>query len=135
MAFPPTYPVGIRVLPGYPNQLGEKMEIVFDRTGPASYTQFSTSLGTGGDVLQAASGGLGMGGFDNIDDTADNTGQFEAIVVLPLAGFGNAVPSATIKYISLVTATLGGKAQTANTEVVAGTNLSGFSFRYYAVCI
>jgi len=125
--------LGIRVLPGYPNQIGEKMEVGFDRIGPASYTQFSTSLGTGGDVFLANGGGLNFGGFDNIDDTADNTGQIEAIVVLPLAGFGNAVPSATVKYVSLVTATLGGKAQTANSEIAAGTNLTGFSFRYYGV--
>jgi hypothetical protein len=135
MAFPPTYPVGIRVLPGYPQQVGAKYQFMVDRTGPTSYTQFSTSLGTGGDVILANGGGLSFGGFDNVDDTADDTGQIEALVIMSLAGFGNAVPQITIKYVSLVTATLGGKSQSANTEIAAGTNLSTFSFRYqgYAV--
>ena len=124
------FPLGIKILPGYPNQVGAKNQIIFDRTGPTSYVQFTPSTGVGGDVLRAASGGLGFGGFDNLDDTADSTGQVSAVVVMNLSGYANAVPQVTIRYYALATVSLGGQSQTANTEIVAGTNLSTFSFRF-----
>jgi hypothetical protein len=124
------FPLGITVLPGYPNQVGVKNQIVFDRTGPTSYVQYVSATKVGGDVIKATGGGLNFGGFDNMDDTIDDTGQINALVVMDRAGFGNAVPQVTIRYISLVTATLGGVSQTANSEIAAGTNLSTFSFRY-----
>lgn len=129
------FKLGISVLPGYPQPLGSKYLLMFDRTGPTSYTQFTAATGVGGDVLKATQGGLNFGGFDNVDDTFDTTGQVEAVVVMFLAGSGNAVPQVTIKYFSLVTATLGGVSQTANTEIAAGTNLSTFSFRFQAVAV
>src|SRR5258707_6301675 len=112
------FPIGIRVLPGYPQQVGTKYNLVCDRTGPISYVQFTAATGAGGDVIKATQGGLGMGGFDNADDTADSTGQINAVVVMFLGGYGNAIPQITIKYVSAVTASLGGQSQTANTEIV-----------------
>ena len=129
------FKLGITVLPGYPQQVGAKYQLMFDRTGPTSYTQFTAATGVGGDVLKATQGGLNFGGFDNVDDTYDSTGQINAVIVMYLAGYGNAVPQVTIKYVSQVTATLGGQAQTANTEIVAGTNLSTFSFRFQAMAV
>ena len=125
------FPLGITVLPGYPNQVGVKNQIVFDRTGPTSYVRYVTcTTPTGGDTIKASGGGLNWGGFDNIDDTADDTGQISAIAVMDRGGFGNAVPQVTIRYFALVTATLGGQSQTLGTEIAAGTNLSTFSFRF-----
>ena len=124
------FPIGISVLPGYPNQVGAKNQVIFDRTGPASYTRYVTgTTPTGGDVIRAQVG-LNFGGFDNMDDTVDTTGQINAMVIMDKAGNGNSVPQVTIKYIALVTATLGGQSQAVNTEIATGTNLSTFSFRF-----
>jgi len=124
------FPIGISILPGYPNQVGAKNQIVFDRTGPTSYVRYVTgTTPVGGDTIKAQVG-LNFGGFDNMDDTVDTTGQINALVIMDKAGFGNAVSQVTIKYIATVTATLGGQSQTANTEIAAGTNLSTFSFRF-----
>jgi hypothetical protein len=123
------FTTGIRVLPGYPQPVGAKYQLVFDRTGPTSYVRYVTgAVPVGGDVLKASA--LGMGGFDNVDDTVDTTGQIAALVCMDQGGNGNAVGQVTIKYIAQVTATLGGQSQTANTELAAGTNVSTFSFRF-----
>jgi hypothetical protein len=129
------FTLGNLVLPGYPNQVGEKMQVVFDHTGPTSYVRYVSATKAGGDVIKATGGGLNLGGFDNADDTADTTGQINAVVTMDLAGSGNAVPQITLRYFSLVTATLGGQSQTLGTEVAAGTNLSTFSFRFYAIMV
>ena len=123
------FPIGNRVLPGYPQQVGAKNQVIFDHTGPTSYTRYVTgTTPTGGDVITALS--LGFGGFDNVDDTVDTTGQINAVVVMDLAGSANAVPRVTIKYYALATATLGGQSQTIGTEIATATNLSTFSFRF-----
>jgi hypothetical protein len=128
------FPLGNKVLPGYPQQVGAKNQIIFDHTGPTSYTRYVTgAVPTGGDGITAIS--LGFGGFDNMDDTADVTGQFNAIVVMDLGGTANAVPRVTIKYYSLVTATVGGQSQTVGAEAATGTNLSTFSFRFEAYMV
>jgi hypothetical protein len=128
------FPLGIKVLPGYPQQVGAKNQIVFDRVGPTSYTRYVTgTTPTGGDTVKATS--LGFGGFDNVDDTYDTTGQIQAAICMDLSGTGNAVPQITIKYYAAVTATLGGQSQTLGTEIAASTNLSTFSFRYEAYMV
>ncbi len=124
------FTVGIKVLPGYPQQVGTKNQIVFDRTGPTSYVRYVTgAVPVGGDIIKAVTP-LGFGGFDNVDDTFDTTGQISAVVVMDQGGNGNAVPQVTIKYYAGATATLGGQSQTIGTEIAAGTNLSTFSFRF-----
>lgn len=130
------FKIGIQVLPGFPQPIGEKYQVIFDRTGPTSYVRYVTgTTPSGGDVIQATGSGLNLGGFDNLDDTADTTGQIEAVVVMDKGGNGNNVPQVTIRYFSLVTASLGGQSQTLGVEVVAGTNLSTFSFRFQAVMV
>jgi hypothetical protein len=123
------FPLGNKVLPGYPQQVGAKNQVIFDHTGPTSYVRYVTgTTPVGGDSITAIS--LGFGGFDNVDDTVDTTGQINAVVVMDLGGYNNAVPRVTIKYYATVTATLGGQSQTIGTEIAAGTNLSNFSFRF-----
>ena len=130
------FPLGNKILPGYELPLGDKVLVSFDRTGPASYTTFVPATGLGGDILKAASGGLNRGGFDYVDgDAADTTGQIQVFPVFALGGFGNATPQVTLVYFSLVTATLGGQAQTAGTQIVATTNLSTFSWRLRAIMV
>jgi hypothetical protein len=130
------FKVGSQILPGYPMPVGEKYLVVLDRTGPASYTQFNTATGAGGDVLSAQGGPLNFGGFDYMDaDASDTTGQIQVFPVYTKGGSGNAVPQVTLKYVSLVTATVGGQAQTAGAEVAAATNLSTLSFRLRALMV
>jgi hypothetical protein len=130
------FTTGNQNLPGYELPLGDKKLIVFDHTGPTSYTQFVPGSGVGGDVILASGSGLNFGGFDYLDaDTADTTGQIQAFPVFYLGGYGNAVPQVSIRYFSLVTATLGGQAQTAGAEIVATTNLSTFSWRFRALAV
>lgn len=126
------FKTGNTILPGYELQVSDKLLVTFDHTGPSSYTQFVASTGAGGDVIKAASGGLNRGGFDRMTATVDSTGQIVAYPVFFLGGYGNAVPQVSIKYVSLVSATLGGQSQTAGAEVAASTNLSTFSWRFEA---
>jgi hypothetical protein len=129
------FALGNKPLPGYPQQVGEKIEIVFDHTGPTSYTQFSSTTGLGGDVFQAATSGLNIGGFDFVEISRDSTGQVGAAVALVNSGTGNSVKSFTIIYTALATATIGGQSQTINTQIVAATNLSTLSWRVRALCV
>jgi hypothetical protein len=126
---------GITILPGYPLQVGDKMLAIFDRTGPTSYTQYSTSTLLGGDILFANTGGMAFGGFDRIISSLDTTGQITCNTITTLGGYGNAVPQVTFKYVSNVTASLGGQSQTAGNEIAASTNLSTFSFRIEAYMV
>ncbi len=126
------FPTGIRSLAGYEMPLGDKLLQVFDRTGPTSYTQFVTP-NTGGDVLSA--NGLNRGGFDKVIAGVDTTGQIIAYIVNYLGGNANAVSSVIVVYYALVTATLGGQAQTAGTQIAASTNLAAFSWRFEAVTV
>lgn len=129
--------IGNSILPGYVMPLGAKYLIIFDHSGPASYTVFVPSTGAGGDIIDAAKDGLGMGGFDWIGSgVIDSTGQIVAYPILYNAGYGTAAKPVSVKYYSLVTSgSLGGQAQVANTEIAATTNLSTFSWRFAAVMV
>lgn len=120
------FALGNKPLAGYPQPRGSKYKSIFDHTGPASYTQF-TSPSTGGDVINASD--IGAGGIERIALGTDSLGKISSTVILNLAGYANAVPSVIITYTSLVTATLGGQSQTAGTQIAAATDLSGFSWR------
>ena len=74
------FTTGNQVLPGYEMSIGDKLLVAFDHTGPASYVQF-VSPTTGGEVIQAASGGLNRGGFDRLQMGTDTTGQISAVVI------------------------------------------------------
>jgi hypothetical protein len=131
------FPIGVQMLPGYPMPVGEKYLLVFDRVGPTSYTQFNTGTGAGGDVLSLVTGcGLNIGGFEYVDaDACDTTGRIQVFPVFTRGGTGNTVGQVSLMYFSLVTATIGGQAQTAGSQIVAGTNLSTISFRMRALGI
>ena len=130
------FTVGTIILPGYEMAVGTKLMVIADRTGPASYTQFNTATGAGGDVLIAGQGPFNRGGFDYVDsDATDTTGRVQLFPVYVKGGTGNAVPQITLMYFSIVTATYGGQAQTAGTQIVAATNLSTFSFRIRALMV
>lgn len=121
-------------LAGYPMPLGAKYLTVFDHNGPTSYTQAGIAgvVSSGGDVINALD--IGIGGFDVFEsDMVDSTGQLYALVIATNGGSGNAVPSVRVVWYSRVTATVGGQAQTANTEVAASTNLSTFVLRCRAL--
>ena len=121
------------ILPGYEMPVGIKKLVVFDHTGPTSYTQFS-SPSTGGDVVNASD--LGEGGFDFLDsDMTDVNGQVYVQVQPINGGNGNAIPSVRLIWYSLVTATIGGQSQTANTQIAASTNLSAITIRLRAMCV
>ena len=102
-------------------QVGPKMLITVDTTGPSSYSP------TTGQVVNASD--LGVGGFEFPDAGADTTAKFAGQWVLPTAGGGNAVAQAQLHWISLTTGTVGGQSQVAGTDAAAGTNLSTFSIR------
>jgi len=129
------FTIGNTVLPGYPMPWGNKILLIFDHTGPSSYTTFVPATGAGGDVILANGGGLTFGGYDFFDDSVDTTGQIQAFPVDFLGGYGNAVPQVSLVYYSLVTASLGGQSQTAGAQIISTSNLSTFSWRYRAVVV
>ncbi len=117
------FKTGNQPLPGYPQAFGKKYAMVFDHTGPSSYTQFSA--GSGGDVIKASA--LGMGGFDFAEVIGlDTTGTDSVQVILTLGGSGNSVPQVTLKWFTSA-------AQT--TEQSASANLSTISVRIFAIMV
>lgn len=116
------------MLGGYEMPVGVKEMVTFDHYGPTSYAQAN------GDVINASD--LGRGGFDYLQaDMTDPTGQAIAYVVPTNGGNGNAIPSVKLIWFALVSATFGGQAQTAGTQIVNGTNLSTFSLRLNALMV
>jgi hypothetical protein len=76
------FTTGNKPLPGYPQPIGEKYQVVFDHTGPSSYTQVTTgTTPTGGDKILANGAGLNFGGFDEIHAGYDSTGQISASII------------------------------------------------------
>jgi hypothetical protein len=121
-------------LAGYPQPLGIKKEEVFDHAGPTSYTQVTAgATPTGGDVINATD--LGFGGFDRVEGGTDATAQWSVIAIPVNGGSGNALKSYILKWTALVTATLGGQAQTAGSEAAATTNLTTFFVRMRATIV
>jgi hypothetical protein len=123
-----------RILPGYMCQIGDKLLIHFDHDGPTSYVQHVVgTTPTGADIVNASD--IGVGGFDNVDAMMDQTGRLYALVIPIAGGGGNATQQVMLVWYAAVTATIGGQAQTAGSEIVAGTNLSTFSLRIQAICV
>src|SRR5215467_3305179 len=100
MAFPTK-----AILPGYVSVMGAKYVLVYDFTGPTSYSR------TTGIVVRATD--LGMGGFDFATATSDTGNNFDCQIQMNLAGYGNAVPSIILRPVAIATATVGGQSQTA----------------------
>ena len=108
-------------------QVGPKMLLTVDVFGPTSYVPAT------GQVINASD--LGVGGFEFPDASADTTAKFAGLSILNTAGIGNAVSSYQLHWISLVTATVGGQAQTGGLDAASGTNLSTFTLRIQVFCV
>jgi hypothetical protein len=130
--------MSLRPFNGYPDSWGSKKVTLFPHAGPASYTQVTNGGPpvTGGDVVQAVEGGLKN--LDFLSDGVSDDGRFrvEAIpVTSSVTGINSSslsgIPATTyrLRWIATFTGAFGGQAQTANTEVVAATNLSTVTVR------
>lgn len=92
-----------------------------DYAGSSVYVQ-------GGDSISPASFGM----YNNIQTLIAGIDQSGKWRVFPRA-LSNGVTQWQLVWISMVTATVGGQAQTAGLEAVAGTNLSTFTVRLSAI--
>lgn len=92
-----------------------------DISGSASYVQGGDAVSPSSfgmnSYIWALSGGIDQAGKWRVEQRALNNGYTQWQLV----------------WISLTTATVGGQAQTAGTEAVAGTNLSSFTVRVAAI--
>ena len=128
-----------RPFDGFPTSWGNCRVSVFGHPGPASYTQVTATAGTipatGGDVVQAVEAGMKY--IDLLiacDETDDAAFAVEAFPLTPsLNVIGGPSAKFGLRWISRVTATVGGQAQTAGNEAVAATNLSGETIRLLAI--
>lgn len=106
-----------RILPGYELQIGDKLEVVVDHDGPASYSNVVVNAGTG-DVINALD--LGRGGIEDINCDALSSDGLNYIIAFYTGGYnGNAAPSVSLRWYVLST----------NAEVANTVNLSGKSVR------
>ena len=126
-----------RPLDGYPTPFGSSKISIFPHNGPASYVQVTATAGTvpvtGGDTVSASEAGLKY--FDDVDGGPTDDGAFmvEAIPTTITNIVGGPSTTFKLRWISRVTATVGGQAQTSGNEVVAGTNLSAEIVRLQAI--
>lgn len=126
-------------LPGYPQPVGAKWEIVFDHKGPSSYPNIGTNSGAG-DVINATD--LGFGGFEGVTgawgawiEGYSNSGNYlvkiftSSATTTPAlsAGAGQAYPKAVLQWFA-TSAAFGA----ISTEVANTTDLSAESVRLYA---
>jgi hypothetical protein len=88
----------------------------------------STSYVRGGDSIDPHAFGF-PNSIITLIGSMDQTNKFQA-VGLPVQ---NSITPWQLVWISLTTATVGGQAQTAGQEAVAGTNLSAFTVRLTAI--
>lgn len=111
-----------RILPGYMNQVGAKLEVIVDHDGPASYANGGTPS-TSGEVINASD--FGLGGFELVQcDHLSQDGLNDVFAQLvnqsaPGDTIGNAVPTARLRWF--VTST--------GAEVANAVNLSTKSIR------
>jgi hypothetical protein len=128
----------LRALFGYATSFGNKRYSVWPHAGPTSYTRVTVTAGTvpatGGDSVPAVQ--ANMSRFDKLEGGQTDDGAFTVRAIPVTASFPpQGAPSAKyiLQWISNVTATIGGQAQTAGVEAVAGTNLSAEIVRLSAV--
>lgn len=111
-----------RILDGYVAQFGNKVEIVADHDGPASYNNTGT-FATSGEIINASD--FGLGGFELVQvDALSSDGLNYAYVVLvgqstSSGNKGNVGTQAIIHWYVLST----------NVEVANTVNLAGKSIR------
>jgi hypothetical protein len=91
-------------------------------TGPKSYTQVTAGAPpSGGDQIKASQVGVNM--IVLVLGDSSYTGRF-SIIPIRLSD-----STWILKWVSQVTATVGGQSQTVNTEAAAATDLSGESVK------
>lgn len=116
---------------GYPTSFGNVRASLFPHKGPTAYAVLVYGPPvTGGDQVQATEGGLKI--LDMVHPALTDSGNFEVqpIPSQPSTNPGSSSVSWTLKWEAQRTATIGGQAQTAGTEAVVGTNLTGEVVRF-----
>lgn len=127
----------MKPLDGYPASFGAHMGSVFPHAGPASYTQITRGTppapATGGDTVEAIEASFKA--FESVNSAISDSGNYrvDAIPTSQSASTGQQTPTFTLKWTALVSATLGGQAQTINTEAAATTDLSAEVVRLTAL--
>lgn len=124
-----------RPLDGYPTSWGSNRVSIFPHTGPASYTQITYGPLAGGDIVQAGPE-AGIKFFDKVEGDMTDSGNYSvrACPINPSSGpVGQPSTTYRLKWFAERTAALGGQNQTAGTEVVAATVLSGEIVRLKAI--
>lgn len=127
----------MRPLDGYPDSFGAHRASVFPHAGPASYTQITRGTpptpATGGDTASAAEAGFKF--FEHIGPSVTDSGNYrvEPIPTTRSGVVGQQATTYRLKWVALVTASLGGQSQTINTEAVAATDLSAEIVRLTAL--
>lgn len=109
-------------LDGYPQgAFGDRYASCVDHVGPASYIQVTAGTPpTGGDPLTAAE--FGLKSLTMVFAAMSDNGQFLAIVTPTVGAKGEPV-SWTIMYLTAAT----------GAQVAGATNLSGRTFRFFAL--
>lgn len=110
--------------PGYDMPVSDKIEIIFDHTGPTSYTNtgvFSTS----GETVNASD--LGVGGIEMLlPNTATGDGlYFVRVVPNVQSATSGVIGNPTVHWYVL----------SSGAEVANGTNLSASAIRFWARCV
>jgi hypothetical protein len=126
--------MALRPLDGYPASNGAHVVAVFPHAGPTSYTQVTTGTqASGGDSVSGVECGIKY--FDIVLNGTTDSGRFaiEAIAINASGSTGQQSKTYTLRWTSKVTALIGGKNQTAGSEAVAATNLSGETVRLFAI--
>lgn len=124
--------MAVRILAGYPQYVGDKIEMMVDIDGPTSYVNTNT-FGTSGQQINASD--LGLGGIEWVSETdisSDGANSVAVVLGATTAGATNLSPAppsspgyvATSFVAHWQTTALGG------TESTNGTNLSGKYMRY-----
>ena len=120
--------MGIRVLAGYPQQVGEKIEAIVDIDGPSSYGNTGT-FATSGQQINASDFGLGgfeMIGTDNL--SADGVNAVQIVLGATVAGtkdIATAPPAGSPGDVAKTAVIHWYTTPASSAEVANGTNLSG----------
>ena len=128
----------MRPFDGSPDSWGATKTSRLPHAGPASYVVVTVGVApacaTGGDTLEAVS--AGMKWLDYVIGGITDTGHYR-VDAIPKhqsgATQGQQSTSYTLKWTSLVTASLGGQSQVVNTEAIVGTDLSAEIVRLLAI--
>jgi hypothetical protein len=119
--------MAVRILAGYPQQVGAKIELVVDIDGPASYGNTST-FATSGQQINASD--FGIGGFEYIECdglSSDGANAVQVALGATVAGASTLQPAPTTSPGPCVTSAVLHWYTTASsaTESTNATNLAG----------